>query len=162
MSYLTYFAADKPLVERPNPFVETLSINEALKLGIELDLELLAEIDRDEPEVILFCEDEAKMSYPNIYHFEADDYLDELGTTKPFTVGVDHGELTTEDLGALADYARHALQDHLQIELWSVWLGSGDGVANVQRSAVIGEVTAQRLAEFFEDPAENKCLTITR
>ena len=162
MSYLTYFAADKPLEERPNPFVETLSINQALKLGIELDLELLADIDRDEPEVILFCEDESKMSYPNIYRFEARDYYDEIGTRKAFTVGVDHGELTTENLAALAHYANDALKENLQIELWSVWLDGDDAVLSAKKSAVAGELTVQRLQEFFDDPVENKCLTITR
>ena len=62
LSYLYYFASDNELNEQPNPYIKLLSINEALELGIEVDLDMFEnDIDRDEPDVILYCDDKEKM-----------------------------------------------------------------------------------------------------
>ena len=68
MSRFYYFASDSILEEQPNPFVRLLSVNQALKMGVEADLDMFGEdFDKDKPNVILFCEDETQMEYPNIF-----------------------------------------------------------------------------------------------
>lgn len=67
MSELNYFASDSPLEEKPNPYVKLLSVNQALEMGIEVDLHLQDNFDQDKPDVVLFCSDETKFAYPNIF-----------------------------------------------------------------------------------------------
>lgn len=68
MSRLYYFASDTILKEQPNPYVKLLSVNQALEMEVEVDLDMYEDdFDKDEPDVILFCEDETKLEYPNIF-----------------------------------------------------------------------------------------------
>lgn len=48
MSRVCYFASDAPLKEKPNTFVKSYSINQAIAAGIKLDMDILEEIFTDD------------------------------------------------------------------------------------------------------------------
>jgi len=57
MSFLTYIASDAPLREVKNPHYRTLSVNEALKIGMEIPEYMLEpEVDRDKPDALLWSD----------------------------------------------------------------------------------------------------------
>lgn len=57
MSSLLFFASDFPLEEIRNPHYKFLSVNEALAIGMEVSVFLLApDFDRDKPDVILWTD----------------------------------------------------------------------------------------------------------
>ena len=70
MSRVCYFASDAPLKEKPNPFVKSYSINQAIAAGIKLDMDILDGINRDEPDMVLWIESEEQAEFPAIFTSE--------------------------------------------------------------------------------------------
>ena len=85
MSRCFYLACDTVLPDQGNPKVRQLSINEAIELGIEIDLSLFNDnIDRDKCNTILFCDDERDIDYPNIYSVPIEILNNDITTSKRF------------------------------------------------------------------------------
>ena len=163
MSYLTYFASDRPLQEQPNPYVKTYSINEALAANIEVDLELFeSDIDKNKPDVILYCEDEENFECPNIYCIDKNDFYDDIGTSKPFCAVLEGGRLSIKYMDCIMQYMKDALKKTTEIELWSVWLGDEDtGKYPKKTFFSIRNLTSEHLLEYLEHDVHCKCMIIT-
>ena len=162
MSILYYFASDSKLDEKPNPYIKRLSINDALELGVEINLDMFGEnFDRDKPNVILYCEDEEKMSYPNIFAFDKNDYYVEIGTNKKFCTELEWDCPSEEKLEFILQYIHSQLKNAKEIEIWQVWLGD----FNIKRTAKkvlcsLNDLSIEVLRKFYENREDNKCMII--
>lgn len=160
---LYYFASDTALEEQFNPYVKQLSVNQALKMGVEIDLDFLeASVDKDEANVILFCEDEDKFLYPNIFTIHKDDFYDNIGTNRTFCTCLEwnYAEDTVE---VVLKYIQNHLKVAAVIELWSVWLGGEDISLNLKKTfCKISDLTAEKLKAFYISDLDFQCFTITR
>lgn len=162
MSRLYYFASDSVLEEQPNPYVKMLSVNQALGMGVEVDLDMLDDdLDRDEPDVILYCEDETKLEYPNIYSIDKNDFYDDIGTTKQHCMALEWN-YSEETVDVILKY----IQDHInmasEIEVWSVWLGYGDIPSRKSVQCKVCDLTIDQLKEIYISELDLYCLTVVR
>ena len=164
LSYLYYFASDNELNEQPNPYIKLLSINEALELGIEVDLDMFEnDIDRDEPDVILYCDDKEKMDYPNIYAFDKDNYYEEIGTHKRFCTALELDSFSDENLQLVLNYVQTQLKHTKEIEIWCVWLGEYNINKTVKKALYsINDLKIDLLRKFYENSCDNKCMIISK
>ncbi len=163
MSRLNYFASDTVLVEQSNPYVRLLSVNQALELGIEVQLDLFDDdFDKDEPDVIMFCADETKFEYPNIYSINKEEYYDDIGTSKQFCT-----ELQWNYSDYTVDVVLKYIQNHMKIaselELWSVWLGGEELPTNMKKTQCkLSDLTVERLKKFYISELDYHCLVVVK
>ena len=162
MSRLYYFAGDRELAEQPNPYVELLSVNEALARGVKIDQSFFREdFDCDEPGVILYCASEDAFDHPNIYRITPDEYYDDVGTRKANCAVLEWDWCEAAAHEVLA-YIAAQLETMDALELWSVWLGSDDIPRTVKRVTIaFAELTPTRLREFLQADG-NHCMTIQK
>lgn len=162
MSRLYYFASDTILEPQPNPYVKLLSVNQALELGLEVHLEAFGDdFDRDEPNVILFCEDETQLQYPNIYPFNKEEYYDEIGTTRQFCTALEW-TYSADTVEVVLGYIRKHMKTAAELEVWSVWLGAVDMLTNLKRMyCKSGDLTAERLKKLFNSELDYLCLLVS-
>lgn len=162
LSYLYYFASDTKLDEQPNPYVKLLSINEALKLGIKVDLDMFEEdVDRNEPDLILYCPDEEKMNYPNIYAFDKDSYYEEIGTHKRFCTALELDNFSDKNLRIVLNYIQTQIKNSKKIEIWRVWLGEYNINETVKKALYsVNDLKIDLLRRFYENSYGNKCMII--
>ena len=161
MSWLYYFASDSVLKEQSNPFVKCLSVNQALEMGIEVDLQILKDIDKDEPNVILFCEDEMQLEYPEIFSIDRKDYSGAVETTRQYCVEL-QWSYSNDTVSAILKYMQEHMKLANEIELWRVWIGSGDIITRKKTQCYIRDLTVDRLTEFFVSELDVHCLTVTK
>ena len=133
MSVLTYIASDLQIQEVENTHVRQLSINEALQLGIKVaDFLLEDAVDKDEPNVILWVENEDSFGEISIRRFKSNDIYDEIYTDKKNLAYLDW-EYSDARAEKLITYIKKHLQKGGEIELNRVWLGSwGEDMKNMK------------------------------
>lgn len=163
MSRCYYFACDIVLPDQRNPKVKWLSINEALDLGIDIDLSLFNDnVDRDKLNTILFCNDEKDLDYPNIYSVSREILNNDITTLKRFGAVLEwkYSEPTVD---VVLDYIKSQLKSASEIELWSVWLGSNVNSTNSNiLQCHVDNLTIEKLGEFYNSDLDSYCLTVVR
>ncbi len=163
MSWLHYFASDTVLEERKNPYIEKLSVNQALEKGIDVKLDWFADgFDRDKPEVILYCAEEDKLEYPNIYDFSKDEYYDDIGTEKQFCTEL-QWVCSDENIKVVLDYIQSQMEIAEELEIWSVWLGN-DAIKERTEKQIckISELSLEKLKSFYESKVDYKCIVVSK
>ena len=162
MSKVCYFASDAPLKEKKNPYINTYSINQAIAAGINVDMDLLDGVDRDEPDVILWMENEECSEFPSIWITEP--YSEAPKSEKKYYSEI--GGSPKKDLKGIVEY----IQDHMKkkkcenardLELWYVWLGN-DEEDIVEKRYSLRELTEEVLNEIFLDDDNDYKIIITR
>lgn len=162
MSEFQFITSDHPLKEVENPYVEFLSINEAIKRGVVLPDMLTDDEDLDRDEKILM-------------NVEAEEHLDEIEikrdlyydvanveaySSKPHVV-----ELRWRYSDTRAEQLVAYITDHLktaeEVEIWKVW---GDELTEPSvKSITRDELTIDALRFLgdvgFEQP---ECLRVTK
>ena len=163
MSRLYYFASDILLEERKNPYIEMLSVNQALGKGIDVKLDWFADgFDRDKPEVILYCAEEDKLEYPNIYTFTKDEYYDNIGTEKQFCTEL-QWVCSEENIKVVLEYIQSQMEVTEELEIWSVWLGNDVITERIEKQICkISELSLEKLKCFYESESEYKCIVVSR
>lgn len=161
MSVLYYFAADIPLEEQPNPYICLLSVNQALERGIELDLEMLEGIDRDKPETVLYCESKEKFAYPSFFSIQKEDFYEDIGTKKMFCIKM-QWDFAEDTAPVVLDYIRRQMETCTELEIWSIWLGSEEGVPRQMKKPVysIDELSVNILREFYRQEGDYRCMVV--
>jgi len=163
MSRLNYFASDTVLEEQSNPYVRLLSVNQALELGIEVELDLFDDdFDKDEPDVILFCTDETKLEYPNIYSINKEEYYDDIGTSKQFCTALEwnYSEYTVD---VVLKYIQNHIKIASELELWSVWLGGEELPTNMKKTQCkLSDLTVEQLKKLYISELDFQCLVVVK
>ena len=177
MSLMLYLASNVFLDTVKNPHYRTLSVNEAMEMGMSVPEDLLAPgIDRDEPGVLLWSDisividtDKGTVDDGNfdddfsIYSPEPE--FDPSGHSKPFRVVIEC-RMTEGRAKRILDYIRGQLEKTGEIQLWSVLL-SDDDQKTVWYDARIDELTPEDLLEIEklpcrEEPPKMHCVRIRK
>lgn len=163
MSRLYYFASDDVLAEQHNPHVKSLSINQALEMGINVNFEYFGnDFDKDQPGAILFCATEAEFGYPNIFTINKEKFYDDIGTKKQFCVGL-QWHYSDDTVEVILQYIQKHLETASEIEVWSVWLGIEDSAINIKKSLCkLRDLTIDKLIEFYNYDSDFQCLTVVK
>jgi hypothetical protein len=162
MSRLYYFASDSVLEEHPNPYVKMLSANQALEMGVEVNLDMFEDdLDKDEPDAILYCEDETKLEYPNIYCIDKNDFYDDIGITKQHCTALEwnYSEATVD---VILKYVQNHMKMASELELWSVWLDYGDIPSRKSIQCKVCDLTIDKLKEIYNSELDLYCLMVVR
>lgn len=161
MSRLNYFASDTILMEQPNPYVRLLSVNQAMELGIEVELDLFdVNFDKDEPNVILYCADETKFEYPNIYSISKEEYYDDIGTSKQFCTVLEWN-YSEDTVDVVLKYIQNHMKIASELELWSVWLGGEELPTNIKKmQCKLSDLTVERLKKLYISELDFQCLVV--
>lgn len=179
MSAFLYLASDHPLPERPNPHLRTLSVREALKLGMEVpDFLLEPEVDQDAPDTILWSDLELHIDTDaplptglgpddDFAVWPMEEKLLDMRTEKPYCACVEWGQYSSGRGRLLLDYVREQMQHTRELEFWHIWL---DGALDHPlRQAVIPltELTVEDISElaqlnFPQEPPTDYCFRIIR
>lgn len=126
MSLFTYISGDLPFEELSNSHIKTLSVNQAIALGLEVDDFLLEpSFDCDEPDVILWVEKEENLCDLSIRPFERNDIYDDLHSEKRYFAELEW-EYTQSRVEELIAYIVKYLLKADEVELSRVWLGGWD------------------------------------
>ena len=162
MSRVCYFASDIPLKEKTNPFVRSYSINEAIKAGINIDLKLLEDIDRDEPDTILWAEKEEHMELPTIS--AAKPYSEAPKSDKKYYADI--GGVPEKDLQGIIEYIHDYMRktkgaNAKSLELWCVWLGA-DETDIEKKHCRLADLSEEYLYKIFTNDDKDYKLVITR
>ena len=138
MSVLTYIASNYPLDNHPNRHEQLVSVNEALALGkTNIHDSLLAPgFDRDKPGVILWSDREVVFdidkgeirdgALDDDFSLLCADGSDSIFTEKKYTVGLEWNYYTEGRAQKVIDYIRENLQYTNEVEMWHIWMGSGE------------------------------------
>ena len=158
MSLFQFLACDKLLMEVKNPYIEFISINEALKRNIDFTMND-TEIDKEE-KFIMFCDSEEHMEEIEINHdmYYSSEYAEEYSNKQYFS------ELcwryTEARAKQLIEYLKEQLKSSDEIEIWSIWLDD-------HKSASIKSINVNELSiadlEFLDTSnayEKPKCLVI--
>jgi len=181
MSVLTYIASDYPLKERPNPHERLVSVNEALALGKTDIHELLLapDFDRDKPGVILWTDRDVVFDCDKGEVRDGgmdDDFSlcplnggDSIYTEKEYIVTLDWHYFTEGRARMVIDYIRENLKHTDEVEMWHIWMGSGEKPLIRSRTVSVDELKPGDIAallksnvleEFYELPIQYR-LVIT-
>lgn len=128
MSKLLYIAGNYPIKEVKDPHIKTMSINEALDAGVQvLDMLLQDEnLDRDEPDVILWMDDDAAQD---------DGFLDDHFSISPFEKWEDiltektycaslNWNYSKGRAARVAAFIKEYLQHTEEVEIWNIFMGA--------------------------------------
>jgi hypothetical protein len=162
MSLFQFLASDKILEEIKNPYIELLSVNEAIKRNIELDDFVLndSKINRDE-KIIMSCDseehlDELEIKYDMYYSSECAEKYSE----KQFFSEM-QWRYTEGRAKRLYDYIITQLRIAEEIEIWSIWLDDQES-ANIRRINItefsISDLDFLYKSNGFEKP---ECLVVS-
>lgn len=135
MSYCTYIASDYPLPPVKNPHEFTLSVNEALNMGVTDIPEqyLTPYFDKDEPDVILFSDRDIEINTDTgeVKDGDFDDDfalypakgLDDVYTEKKYVVYLEWGRYTEGRANNIIRYIKENLEHTDEVEIWHIWTG---------------------------------------
>lgn len=168
MSSLFYIASDYPLKEVSNPHLKTMSVNEALAIGMEGIPEQLLEprFDRDKPDVLLWSDiiDTQSQLDDDFSIWPLDNSTEDIYTEKLYRVYL-AWDYTKGRAEKVIQYIREHLEHTSEIEIWHVWVG--DGVLPKIRNCTIAldEFTSDDLKELsdlevWQKPITHYCFTI--
>ena len=158
MSQLIYIASDAPLQEVKNPHYKTLSVNEALSMGLVVDEVFLRPgYNRDEPDVILWSDTEliidTEAETVDDGNFDDDfailrlsDATDDIYTEKKYRTYIEW-DCTEGRAKNVIDYIRNHLEHTEEIELWNIWMGNEDRPRIRKRTIPIHELTPDDVME---------------
>jgi hypothetical protein len=139
MSLFEFIASDKLLKEVKNPYVEFISINDALERNIEVaDFMMNDNIDKDE-KFIIFFESVEHLEEIEIKHdmYYSSEYAKEYSNKKYFSqLQWRYTEIRAKQL---VDYLNEQLMSIDEIEIWSIWLDE-------HKSASIKSINANELS----------------
>ena len=162
MSKVCYFASNKVLAEKENPFVKRYSINEAIENGLKIDLQFSDGIDSNQPDVILWAESEEALDFPSIYISEP--YSEAPKSDMKYYAEI--GGYPEKDLPGIIEYIHeHMKKDKSSktqtLELWYIWLGNDYGEI-VEKTCSFKELTEEYLKAIFTDDEADYKIVITR
>ncbi|MDO5294272.1 MAG: hypothetical protein Q4F05_16160 [bacterium] len=161
MSRFLYVASDHQMEEQPNPYVEVLSINEAIEKGLELELDMFNQsVDRDKPGVILWVEDEEKLEVPEFCDIENKEYYDEIITKKPYCIEV-QGNIRESNADIVVSYIKKNVEKGQELEFWKVWLDEEirPDFHDIELIS-INDLTNEKLLEVINSQTYPMCLRI--
>lgn len=162
MSEFQFIASNHPLKEVENPYIEFLSINEAIKKGVILPEMLTDDEDLDRDEKILM-------------NVESEEHLDEIEIKRDLYYDVENVKAYSSKLhvvelrwrytDARAEQLVEYITDHLktadEVEIWKVWVDE-QTEPNVQ-AITLNALTIDALrflgAVGFDRP---ECLRVTK
>ena len=149
MSQFTFLASNAPLESVKNSHVKRLSVNEAIAMGIDPPDMLPDNIDRDKPGVMLWVDDEENLRDISIH---------EVQWYKTYTPGLKYNSIiewdfTEERAQRLISYMRKHLETADQLELWHVWLDSGNEIIGIPEEVIvaINDLTTDILEKYLKD-----------
>lgn len=123
MSWLTFIASDFKLENVENPHIKRFSVNEALAKGISVPKLVLdsVNIDRNEPNLILWIDDEENLGEIIIHEFEKTDYFSNITKLKYCsTLEWNCSESRSRNL---IKYIHKHLEIAHKVEIWKIWNG---------------------------------------
>lgn len=169
MSAIFYIASDCPLKEVSNPHIKTLSVNEALAIGLEDIPEQFLEpgFDRDKPDVLLWSDitDTQSQLDDDFAIWLLGSSTEDIYTEKPYRVYLEW-DYTKGRAEKVIQYIREHLEHTSEVEIWHVWLGNGVYPKIRKCTIPIGEFTADDLKELSDlevcrEPITHYCFVIT-
>lgn len=160
MSSYRFIASTNALPEIENPHVQLYSINEATANGIEIDAELMElGLDLDEPEMILWVEDEDLLEEITLIQEEDPDYSDPH-TKLAFRYILEAGRYTEERADQLVKHIKEHLQKDGTLELWDTWMDDdGDPIVT---SIELNDLKPEHIVFLFsiEGAEQPTCLVV--
>lgn len=178
MSHLLYLAADLPLAQRKNPHERTLSVNEALALGLTQIPDFLLEegFDRDAPDVLLYSDREVFLDADSgtVTDGDFDDDFAVLPMEKLFGMHTEkehcasvEWRFTPGRAEQLIGYLKEQLSRMPEVELWHTWLDEEPRHRLRQVSIPISQLTVEDIAELerqevWQEPPTDYCFLLTR
>ena len=168
MSALFYIASDYPLDEVSNPHYKTLSVNEALAVGMEGISEQLLEpgFDRDKPDVLLWSDtlDTENELDDDFSIWPLDSSTEDVHSDKKYRACLEWN-YTKGRAEKVIQYIREHLTHTSELEIWHIWMG--DGVYPKIRKCTIAldDLTSDDLKELsdlevWREPIVQYCFTI--
>ncbi|MBM6614677.1 hypothetical protein JTF06_07215 [Desemzia sp. RIT804] len=160
MSCYRFIASTNELPEIENPHVQLYSINEALANGIEIDTELMElGLDLDEPEMILWVENEELLEEITLIQEEDPDYSDPH-TQLTFRYTLEAGRYTEERAEQLVTHIKEHLQTGGTLELWDTWMD--DNGESIVTSLELNDLKPEHTAFLFsiEGAEQPTCLVV--
>lgn len=163
MSLFQFLASNKLLKEIKNPYVEFISINEALKRNIEVVDFIMndTKIDKDE-KIIMFCDSEEHLEEIEINHdmYYSSEYAKEYSKKQYFCEL--QWRYTEVRAKQLVEYLNEQVKRVDVIEIWSIWLDEHKSASI--KSISVNELSITDLAfldisNCYEKP---KCLIIKK
>ncbi|RKD31886.1 hypothetical protein [Lacrimispora algidixylanolytica] len=178
MSSCTYIASNTPLPEVKNPHCKSMSVNEALSMGMIVpDFLLNSDSNRDAPGVILWLDTETKLDTElgALVDGDFDDDLailildgdtDDIYTEKKYKAYMEW-TCTKGRSQKVIEYIREQLTYTDEIEIWNIWKGSESRPQIDKRLISIEAFTSDDLVCFensdvFSQPSTQYCLVITK
>ncbi|TCI63931.1 hypothetical protein [Exiguobacterium sp. SH3S1] len=162
MSEFQFMTSDRPLKEVENPYIEFLSINEAIKKGVVLPEMLTDDEELDRDEKILM-------------HVDSEEHLDEIEIKRDLYYAEENVEAyskkphvaelrwryTETRAQQLVDYITDHLKTADKVEIWKVWVD--EQTEPSVRSITLDELTIDELRFLgdagFERP---ECLLVVK
>ena len=134
MSVCTFIAADVALDEIRNPHYKTMSVNEALAKGMDINKDLLlSEIDKDAPDVILWSDTTLMLENGKVFDGDLHDNFALLSMKdtlhyceKPYGVYIEWHYYTEERAKRIIKFIEDVLHKTDCVEIWNVWLSDYD------------------------------------
>ncbi len=148
MSVCTFIAANVEMPEIKNPHYKMLSINEAVEMGIKVREELLKDVDRDKPDVILWSDIDAEFDgdlpddFALIKMENTHEYCD-----KPFGVYVEWDNWSKERAERIVGYIKKVLEITNEVEIWRVWLTDYGYTDFVTETINISDLTSDHIKD---------------
>jgi hypothetical protein len=163
MSLFQFLASDKLLKEVKNPYIEFISIKEALKRNIKLYDFIMndTEIDKED-KIIMVCDSEEYLQEIEINHdmYYSSEYAEEYSNKQYFSEL--HWHYTEARAKQLVDYLRDQLKSSDEVEIWSIWLDEHKSASiksiNVNELS-IADLKFLDTSDGYEKP---KCLVIKK
>lgn len=176
MSSFIYIASDFPLMERSNPHEKTVSVNEAIALGIKdiPDFMLEEDFDKDEPDALLLSDRQIHINIDGtIEDGNFDDDFEvwltekgyEMQTEKEHCAIFQWHKYTQGRAKKFIQYLREQLEKTLEIELWHIWM-DGDVNHNIKvRKIAIDDLKPEDIEELenkevWKEPCIDYCYLI--
>ena len=161
MSSYKFLASNVPLKEMKNPYIELLSIKEAIQRNLKIAQELLDNdsIDRD-AKILLFCESSELFNEPEINE-DNESHYGRMYTKKKFISSI-QWKYTEDRAVKLIDYIQEHLKQAEEIELWHTWMDDEQSPTENcinQKDLTVADIKSS-IGEFgFVNP---KCLHIRK
>ena len=179
MSAFLYLASDHPLPERPNPHFRTLSVREALELGMEVpDFLLEPGVDQDALDTILWSDLELRIDTAaplpadpgpddDFAVWPMEEKLLDMQTEKPYCACVEWGQYSPGRGRLLLEYLREQMQHTKELEFWHIWMDGALGHPFRQAVIPLTELTVEDISElaqadFSHEPPTDYCFRIIR
>lgn len=162
MSLLIYLASDTPLKERKSPHSRTMSVNEALLLGIKIpDILNTDDIDKDDPNMLFWTDSYTENKENGILEdsgfaddisiIKMDEKTDDIRTEKKYCAALEWPNYTYDRAQYLIAYIKEHLQHASEIELWHIWIGQSYPPPQIQKKHIrMEELTASDIKKLIE------------